>query len=234
MEKDSILDNIRAPILNTIYRSPFEGLVKHSEKIDECVKNIKACINAYLDCDFAKAEEYTIKVRRIEHEADLIKANIRSHLPKSIFMAVSKSEFHLLLHDSDSILDFAEDVAVLLTMKRTCVPPQVAAGMKELINKIIQCVGAYQEVMGHMEKLVQVSFSGKERDFVKELIKDIHRFEHEADILEFRISKELFNMEHEELDAISVVHLLKVIDRMGGIADKAENAGDRVRAMLAK
>jgi len=234
MEKDSILDNIRAPILNTLYRSPFDGLVSHSEKIDECLKHIKRCINAYLACDFAKAEEETIKVRTLEHEADLIKANIRAHLPKSIFMAVSKSEFHLLLHDADSILDYAEDVVVLLTMKRTCVPPRVAAGMKELVNKIIQCVEAYQGVMGHIEKLVQVSFSGKERDIVKELIKDIHHFEHEADVLEFRISKELFNMEEEEMDPISVIHLLKVVDRMGGIADKAENAGDRVRAMLAK
>jgi predicted phosphate transport protein (TIGR00153 family) len=234
MEKDSILDNIRTPIVDTIYKSPFEGLVKHSKKIDECVLNIKECIYSYLECDFEKAEEYTRNVKRIEHEADMIKANTRAHIPKSIFFAVSKREFLHLLHDSDSILDYAEDVAVLLTMKRTRVPEDVADGLKELIDKVIECVGSYLEVMSHMETLVKVSFGGKERDLVKELIKKIHQYEHEADTLEFKISKYLFNIDQEILDPISVLHLLKVVDRMGGIADKAQNAGERVRAMLAK
>ena len=234
MEKETILDNIRAPIMDTIYKSPFEGLVEHSKKLDECVVNIKECIYAYLDCDFKKADNYSRSVRRIEHEADLIKANTRAHIPKSIFFSVSKQEFHNLLHFSDSILDYAEDVAVLLTMKRTCVPDDVAEGMKRLIDKIIECVGAYQKVMSHMEDLVKVSFGGKERDIVKGLIKEIHRYEHEADIIEFDISKRLFNMEADEMDPVSIIHLLKVIDRMGGIANKTENAGDRVRAMLAK
>ena len=234
MEKDSILDNIRTPIVDTIYKSPFEGMVSHSKKIDECVLNIKNCIYSYLGCDFEKAELFTKEVKRIEHEADMIKANTRAHMPKSIFFAVSKREFLHLLHDSDSILDYAEDVAVLLIMKRTCVPPVVAEGMKELIDKVIQCVGAYQEVMSHMEKLVKVSFGGRERDKVKELIKKIHKYEHEADTIEFKISKYLFNIDAQVLDPISVLHLLKVVDRMGGIADKAQNAGERVRAMLAK
>ncbi|MGA1820566.1 MAG: TIGR00153 family protein [Thermoplasmatota archaeon] len=234
MERDTILDNIRVPIVDTIYKSPFEGLVEHSKKIDECVVSIKKCIYAYIKCDFEKADQYSEAVRRIEHEADLIKANTRAHIPKSIFFSVSKQDFHHLLHDSDSILDYAEDVAVLLTMKRTCVPKEVAEGMKELIDKIIECVGAYQKIMSHMEDLVKVSFGGKERDLAKGLIKDIHRFEHEADIIEFDISKVLFNMSPEVLDPVSIIHLLKVIDRMGGIANKTENAGDTIRAMLAK
>ena len=234
MEKENILDNIRVPIVDTIYKSPFEGLVEHSKKIDECVISIKACIYAYLDCDFAKADRFSSEVRRIEHEADLIKSNTRAHIPKSIFFSVSKQEFHHLLHDSDSILDYAEDVAVLLTMKRTCVPKEVADDMKKLIDKIIDCVGAYQKVMSHMEDLVKVSFGGRERDLAKNLIKDIHKYEHQADMIEFAISKELFNMSSDVLDPVSIIHLLKVVDRMGGIANKTENAGDRIRAMLAK
>ena len=61
MKNDSIFDNIRVPIVDTLYRSPFEGLYKHSEKIEECVKNLKLCLNAYLDCDFDKADRYARK-----------------------------------------------------------------------------------------------------------------------------------------------------------------------------
>ena len=85
-----------------------------------------------------------------------------------------------------------------------------------------------------MSTLVEVSFGGKERDRVKELIKDIHLQEHEADIIEHRISKYLFNIDPEQLDPLSVVHLLKVLKQMGGMADKAENAGEKVRELLAR
>ncbi|MFO8050757.1 MAG: TIGR00153 family protein [Thermoplasmatota archaeon] len=234
MEKDPIMENIRAPIIKTIYKSPFEGLKCHSHKLDECVGYMGKCVNAYLNCRFDEAERYKKMVSKAEHEADMIKSNIRGHIPKSIFMQVQRSQFHMLLHDSDSILDYAEDVAVLLNMKRTRVPKDIADDISSLTQKVLECVRSYQKVMDALEKLLEVNFKGKRRDQVKDHIKDIHRLEHEADIIEYDISSKLFNLENSTLDPISVVHLLKVIDRLGTVADKAENGGDRVRAMMSK
>ncbi len=234
MEKESIFDSIRVPILNTIYKNPFEGLKHHSEKLEECVALMRKCLLAYLDRDFEKAEIYKDEVGRTEHEADLIKANIRTHIPKSIFMPVPKDQFQMLLHDADSILDYAQDVVVLLTMKRTNVPDNVSEDLKEVSMKVLECVDEFQKVMDSLEELTEYSFRGNERDKVKELIKNVHFLEHESDIVEYRISKNLFNMDQTVLDPISIIHLLKVIDRLGQVADKAENAADRVRAMMAK
>ncbi len=234
MKNDSIFNNIRVPIVDTLYRSPFDGLQKHSEKIKECVKNLRLCLNAYLKCDFKKANRYARKVSEVEHEADMIKSNIRAHLPKFLFMSVSRADFHALLHHSDAILDDAEDVAVLLTMKSTCVPDEVNEGLHELMDKVLECVGTYQEVMSRMGVLIEVSFGGKERDRVKELIKVIHQQEHEADVIEHRISKHLFNIDLEIMDPLQVIHMLKVLNRLGGMADKAENAGEKVRELLAR
>jgi uncharacterized protein Yka (UPF0111/DUF47 family) len=38
----------------------------------------------------------------------------------------------------------------------------------------------------------------------------------------------------KELDPISIFHLVKVVDIIAQIANHAENAGDRIRAMIAK
>ncbi len=234
MEKESIFGNIRAPILNAIYKNPFDGLNHHSKKLEECVVHMGKCLRSYLEGDFEKAEGYRELVSKTEHEADLIKANIRAHIPRSIFMPTAKDQFHMLLHDADSILDYAEDVAVLLTMKRTNVPDGVAKGLKELSFKVLECVDEFQKIMGSLEELTEYSFRGNERDRVKELIKNVHQLEHESDLIEFKISKDLFNMDQNTLDPISIMHLLKVIDRLGQVADKSENAADRVRAMMAK
>jgi len=234
MGRDSILDNIRAPIVKTIYRSPFEGLNKHSEKIDECVKALKKCVYAFVDGDHEKARKYAVLVSEIEHEADQIKANTRNHLPKFVFLSVSKSDLLHMLKESDSILDYAEDVAVLIAMRETEVPPDIRKCIKKVMDKVDKSVKAHQKVMASMNTLVEVSFGGKERDKVKRYIKEIHKYEHESDVVERQVSQILFNTPADVLDPISVVHLLKIIDRLGMVANKAENAGDRVRAMLAK
>ena len=234
MGKESILDNIRAPIVKTIYRSPFEGLNKHSDKIDECVKALKKCVYAFVDGDHEKAEKYAELVSQIEHEADQIKANTRNHLPKFVFLSVSKSDLLHMLKESDSILDYAEDVAVLITMKQTRVPEEPGKCIKKVMDKVATTGESPQPVMAHMNTLVEVSFGGKERDKVKKYIKNIHKYEHESDLVERQVSKMLFNLPPDELDAISVIHLLKIVDRLGMVANKAENSGDRVRVMLAK
>ena len=234
MKKDSVLANISTPIVNAIYKSPFEGLDRHTDKIDECIKVLRKCVCAFVKGDSKEARKYAKEVSRIEHEADLIKANIRAHLPKFIFMSVSKSDFMQLLHNSDSILDYAEDVAVLIAMKDTKVPPDVRKLIIKVMDKVLKTVKAYQKVMSHMGILLEVSFGGKEREKVKRFIKQIHKYEHDSDVAEREVSRMLFNMPPEELDPISVMHLLKIVDRLGMIANKAENAGDRVRAMLAK
>jgi predicted phosphate transport protein (TIGR00153 family) len=233
MKKDSVLANISTPIVNAIYKSPFDGLDRHTGKIEECIAALRKCVCAFIDGDHVKAREYAEEVSRIEHEADLIKANIRSHLPKFIFMSVTKSDFLHLLHNSDSILDYAEDVAVLIAMKETEVPPGVRNHLIKVMDKVLRTVKAYQRVMSHMGILLEVSFGGKERQKVKRYIKQIHKYEHDSDIAERDVSRMLFNIPPEELDPMSVHHLLKIVDRMGEIANKAENAGGKVRAMLA-
>ena len=67
---------------------------------------------------------------------------------------------------------------------------------------------------------------------LRQMIHHIHRKEWEADQIEAKLSKELFNI--KDLDPVSVIHLLKIVDRMDQIANHAENAGDWLRAMLAK
>ena len=80
--------------------------------------------------------------------------------------------------------------------------------------------------------ILEASFGGKPREDIKTLIHRIHRLEHESDVIEKKISKKLFN--YQDMDAISILHLLKIVDRFGCVPDYVENGADRIRAMLAK
>jgi len=225
-------ERIRAPILQTIRKSPFSGLVMHSQRVKECIEEYQLAVKYYVDEDYKSFKKHSTKVSKIEHKADLLKGNIRNHLPKFIFMPVDKGDFLMLLKESDAILDHAEDVVKLMEMRKSKVPDELKDDFTALTDKIVETVDNYENAMDNFKTLLETSFGAKIRDETKKLIHAVHHCEYESDKIEQEISKKLFNA--KDLDPITTIHLLKIVDRMGDIADHAENAADRIRAMMAK
>ena len=138
----------------------------------------------------------------------------------------------MLLREEDKILDFAEDVANLMEMRHTKVPDDIKTDLLEHSQKVVETVEAFEKAVMNLKDLLETSFGKREREQTKKMIHEVHRKEWEADQIEAKLSRELFNM--KDLDPISIIHLLKIVDRMDQIANHAENAGDWLRAMLAK
>ena len=222
----------RAPIAQILRKSPFEGLQEHFRFVKGGIKALEKTINCYLKCNYSEFQICANVVYKYEHEADLVKGNIRNHLPKFIFIPIDKSDFLALLKETDGILDGAEDVTVLMEMRKTEVPMDIKKDFQALVKKQIQTINTLGKGMELLKVMLESSFGGKPRQSLKNIIHKIHRLEHESDLIEKRISRKMFN--NEKLDPISIMHILKIVDRMGTIADHAENAADRIRAMIAK
>ncbi|UCG67957.1 MAG: TIGR00153 family protein [Thermoplasmata archaeon] len=231
MEKES--KHVRIPVANTLRRSPFEGLYLHAEKVKECIATLDEALRAYCEGNYDDFKALTKKVAELEGEADQIKGNIRNHLPRFIFMPVDKADFLMLLREEDQILDYAEDTAVWLDFRRTPIPESIKDDFMAHADKVVECVEILQKAMENVRDLLETSFSRKEREQTKKLIHEIHKKEYEADLLERELTKKIFALE-KELDPISIFHLVKVVDIIAQIANHAENAGDRIRAMIAK
>jgi len=66
---------------------------------------------------------------------------------------------------------------------------------------------------------------------VKEIIGNLRKMEHEADKIEDMIKRKIF---HLSIDPITVFHLIRLTEIIGSTADHVENAGDMMRAMIAR
>jgi uncharacterized protein len=75
------------------------------------------------------------------------------------------------------------------------------------------------------------NFSDKQRTVVKDIIRTLRRMEHDADRLEDTLKRKVFALAK---DPVSVFHLVRLAETIGYIADHAQNAGDMMRAMIAK
>ena len=225
-------EHIRTPILQTLRKSPFGKLQEHFKYVKTGIFALEEAVDHYLNKDYKRFKRYVEKIDKYEQKADWIKGNIRNHLPKFIFLPISKADFLSLLKELDGMLDSAKDVTVLMDMRNTEVPEDVKHEFHILIQKVMETVNAIGEVMDMFKIILETSFGGKIRQEIKKMIHEIHKLEHQSDVIEKKISKHLFNI--KDIDPISVLHLLKIVERLGYIPDHAENASDKIRAMLAK
>lgn len=232
----SVTKHFRAPIFDTLRKkSPFQGLQDHAAQVKLCLAALGECVEAFVAGDAARTRELATKVSALELTADEIKSNIRNHLPANVRMPVEKTLFLQALSDQDGILDGAEDAAIWMSMRNTRIPDEVGDGLRVLLAKVVETVTAYEAAVANLEDLVETGFVQREREEEKQLIHRVHELEHDTDVLSRDLSARLLEPRMEtELGPVAVYHLLKLTLQISKIADKAENAGDRLRAMLSR
>jgi len=220
-------------IARLFWQSPFEALHRHMLKVKECTDMLKPLIEAFILGDRTLIEERVERISKLEHEADIIKNEIREHLPHHVFMPVDRSDILRFLREEDSIADSVEDVARLIEMRKTSVPQDLKEELMELVNKVGETVKALENVTSEIKVLSQSSFSRSEEEKISSLIKDVDKKEFEADLLQQKAAKKLFSLE-DKMDPTSVLLLMRIMGEIGSVADHAQNTGDRLRCIIAR
>ena len=226
-------DHFRTPVLDTFRKkSPFEQLLKHMGKVNECVDILGDGLLRYYKGDYKSFSEIAENVSMLEHDADLIKSNLRNHLPNSLFLPVDKGKFMWALREQDKILDHAENLAKMLDMRHTKIPKELQEVFIEHTKLVVKTVTAMEDAVENIQDLVETGFVKREREQTKEFVHKVHEYEWKADQKKYEMTKGIYKLE-KKLDPIDMYHLLKIADWVDDIADHAENVADWLRAMIA-
>src|SRR5690606_22815474 len=118
-------------------RSPFGPLAQHTERVHETVQLLRPLFEAFLAQDWARTDQVYQQISKLEHKADVLKNEIRDHLPKSMFLPVDRGDILLYLKEQDGIADRAEHVAVLRNRRHTPAPAGMQDDILEFVDLII-------------------------------------------------------------------------------------------------
>lgn len=219
-------------IINKLFgKSPFEPLYQHMCKVKKCVDLIQPLMHAFIDEDFDKITEITKLIFKAEHEADLMKKEIRINLPKGIFLPVARGDILRFLKEQDNIADATEDLAALLAMRRMKIPTELKDELQNLVDEVIEAFNLTMKVSSEIKLLAETSFGGAEAHKVMEMIEEIKIKEWEADKAQMRAAQKMFSLE-DQLDPVSVMMWMNIFRELGNLANHAENTGDQLRIML--
>jgi len=219
-------------IINKLFgKSPFEPLYQHMCKVKNCVDLLPPLMRAFFDEDFKEVTKITKKIFKAEHEADLVKKEIRINMPKGIFLPVARGDVLRFLKEQDNIADATEDLAGLLAMRPMKVPAELKQELQNLVDEVLETFDLTMKVSSEIKLLAETAFGGAEAHKVMEMIEQIKTKEWEADKAQMRAAQKMFSIE-DQLDPVSVMMWMHIFRELGNLANHAENTADQLRVML--
>ena len=220
-------------ILSMFSKSPFKPLGSHMDKVRACVDQIDPLFQALGKGDYAEVAQISELIVKLEHEADIIKDDIRTHMRQTVFLPVDKKDFMHLLSAQDDIADAVEDLAVLLRIKNLDTPGKIKSPLTDLVEHVIKTANEGCNLILELEALLESSFGGAEAEKVEKATKDLGTLEWEADRKQFQLAQQLFSL-GSQIDASDLLLWNEVIKKLGAVADKTEQIGKTLRIFLSQ
>ncbi|HHO67817.1 MAG TPA: TIGR00153 family protein [Gammaproteobacteria bacterium] len=224
---------VRTTISSLFGASPVRPLQTHMGRVESCVELLIPFFEAVLKGDWDRATALQKQISELEREADVLKRDLRLHLPKSLFMPVSRRDLLEVLTMQDKIANRAKDIAGIVTGRRMEFPEPIGSLVLNFVKRSVDAAKQAQTAINELDELVETGFRGNEVEMVESMIKHLDEIESDTDKLQVEIRAEVFKRE-AEMPPVNVMFLYKVIDGIGDLADRAQRVGSRLELMLAR
>ncbi len=220
-------------IFNMFGPSPIRPIEQHMRKIYLCAKQLYPFFEAVLNQDWQTASSIKNKIVSIEKEADLIKRDLRLHLPTGLFLPVSRTDLLELLSAQDRIANKAEDIAGLIVSREMVIPESLSSLFMPFLNRCLDTAKQACKAINELDDLLESGFRGSEVKIVDEMIVTLDEIEQDCDEKLAEIRHRIFELE-KDLPAIEVFFLYKLVQWIGDLADHAQTVGGRLQILISR
>lgn len=216
---------------NLFGRSPIRPMQTHMKAAAECARAVLPVLDAMANEDMAALDRARATVDDLEHRADELKHEIRSHLPKRLLMAIERRDMLEILDYQDSIADVTQDVAELAALRHMKTPETLKRPLLALAEAALAACAQSESVINELDELVETGFGRHEVARVEIMIERLNDLESLADDRGEEALRMLFSIEDEI--GVGAYYWYEIIQWIGDIADYAERAGNRIRLLIA-
>jgi len=214
-------------------RSPVRPLQEHMSKVYACVCELEPLLQAVVKEDFDKVEQIQMRITDLEHDADEMKKELRHHLPKGLFMPIDRRDLLEVLLMQDAMANQTKDIAGLILGRKMKLPKQTHQLFIEYCQRCISASHKALQIINELDELVETGFRGLQVDRVEGMIQELDVLESDTDTIQVNLRAIILTLENE-LKAVDVMFVYRLIEWIGMVADYAQRVGSRLQLVLAK
>ena len=223
---------MRIPLANLLARNPLPKVGDLMTEVVRTSERVQDLIELLSRGDQPGVERLAKEISVMEGKADDAKNVARSKMPVRLLMPVDRRDVLKLISQIDAIADCAEDVGVLLTIRPLTVSEEMKPFLHLFVERVLETIREAAKLIEMIDDLVESGFAGPPAERVIEQAAILNRAEHEADKIQDRCAKVLFKGE-DTMAPTAVFMWTKVLNKIGDMANHAENVGDQFRLFVA-
>lgn len=220
-------------IFNMFGPSPIKPIEQHMSTVNRCAQVLLPFFEAVLSGNWEQAEHCMHQISDEETKADTLKKELRLHLPKGLFLPVSRTDLLELLSCQDQIANIAEDIAGLIISRQMSIPEKLAPNFMPFLQQSIAASNQACKAINELDELLESGFRGREVNIVEEMIVQLDDIEHKTDEKLSQIRKQIFKLE-QDMSPVDVIFLYKLVQWIGDLADQAQAVGGRLQILIAR
>ena len=198
----------------------------HVELVYQSVYKLIDVMEHYYKHDFDSMDDEVNEITRIEKEADDIRRKMEIEFFKGAFLPFDREDRINLAEQVDSVADAVQSTAYSISLGKITFPESFREDFTELVKASCDTVALLRDCIKMLDVDLGTALSKTH---------DIEKKEDEGDIVERRIISRLYEAyRSEEISILKFMELKDIAEKIGNIADRAEDASDRVPIIVAK
>jgi len=209
----------RAPKKQTVQ----DQIEAHLSKIGECIAGFVELLEAYLAGESERVWELWRGLDALESEADAVRRSIIEALYAGAFLPLTREDIMRFVEAADQIADAAESASDELVLTQPSVPEPMRPELVRLAREAMTMLPELQQAAAAVFTDFSTAMAKAEEVASDETL---------ADEVEWHLVRDLFA--RTDLDLGQKLHLRHIIADIGDIADRMEDAADRLEALLVK
>ncbi|ODN43390.1 TIGR00153 family protein [Piscirickettsia litoralis] len=220
------------PLLNMFRRSPFLPLQEHMEQVANISPLIIEFCGFAFSQDWDNAEQLKDKILSNDKQADELLRDIRTHMPKGLFLPVARTDLLDLIKTQDKIIDKNKDILSLIFNRKMQLPEPVTNLYLEFLTHSLAAVEQAHAVIRELDDLMETGFTKHESNIVEKMVTDLDHTEAHARELYEQASLALLKLEND-LPPVNTMFIYKLFDYTIDIAHLARNVGAKLEVLFA-
>ena len=204
-----------------------EKSIKHAQVVQECVKKLDSGLQILLkEKDLEKSHEIFHEVDVLERDADKLRREIQKDVSRGELNPSIRQDLSHLIKRMDDVANCCTGVA----RRINTIPLKFwEQSSIETINLILEMMKNTVDCVQFLDKMVIDLL--EERKHLKDYAKKINQLEHEVDLLNIKLRKNLQDTEYD-VNSFTVFTAGNVFDILEAISDAIEAVADYIMVLL--
>ncbi len=198
----------------------------HVELVYECVHQLKNVMEHFYEQKFDLMDAEVEQITRIEHEADEIRRKMEIEFYHGAFLPFDREDRIVLAELVDSVADATQSAAYSIFLGKIRFPITFREDFIELVETSCEAVSVLRESVKMLDTDLKMALDKAH---------EVEEKEEAGDKIERKIISKLYeSYRNNEISILKFIELKDITQKIGNIADRSEDASDRIPIIVAK